>query len=184
MKRLFILLFLVLFFSGVLLGANITALDGTVYKNAKVFNTTPDGILINFVGEDGFNTVKLLKFNNLPASIQEKYGYDPKNAVNYEKKHHAWLNKQQAIEKEKLAEQAAEQQQKKLNAKIKQTGNASVKQQTQKEKLNGLVNSLDKMSDNNKKQPDGNGELSVGNLVHDAVSSTESQIKEINNSTK
>ena len=174
MKRLFILLFSVLFFSGVLPGADITALDGTVYKNAEVLNTMPDGILINFVGKNGFNTVKLLKFNDLPVSIQKKYGYNSKKAANFEKEHYEWLNKQQVVEKEKKAEQTAEQQQEELNAKIKQTDNASSKQPRQKEKLNGLVNKLDNMP--------GHGELD--SLVHDDISSTKSQIKQIDNLTK
>jgi hypothetical protein len=184
MKKLFVLLFSVLLFSGNLLGEDIKTLDGKIYKKAEVLNTMPDGLLINYIGKDGFNTVQLLKFSALPVSIQKKYGYNQEKAASFENEHNKWLNKQQAIEKEKMAKYKARQRQEKLNAKTKQADNASVKQQTKKEKLNSLVNSLEKMSDNNKKQPTGSGELSVGNLVHDAVSSTEDQVKEINNLSK
>ncbi len=224
MKRLSIFLFSVLFFSCVLKGADITALDGTVYKNADVLSTMPDGILINFAGKDGFNTVKLVKFNELPAPIQKKYGYNSKKAANYEKEHQQWLNKQQAqavekakIEKEKMEELAKSRQQEKLITEDKTADNASTTQQHKKE-LSGLADSLKKISNSRggggddgagdeqqqadnaaatKKlqssklkgllskldnMPGGGGEL--GELMKGEVSSTKTQIKEINKLTK
>jgi hypothetical protein len=183
---LFMLLFAFLFFSNILLGEDIKTLDGTVYKNADVINTMPDGILVNFAGKNGFNTVKLLKFNDLPVSIQKKYGYDPKKAENFEKEHHEWLNKQQALEKKKKEEYAAKREQEKMKAKERQEDNNTDKNKSQKEKLNSLIDNLDKMSDKNK-QPDGSsgtGDSSIGNLMEDAVSSTESQTKEIDKLTQ
>jgi hypothetical protein len=73
---------------------DITTLDGSAYNNAKVINAMPDGILVDFTGDDGFDTVKLLKFNNLPVSLQKKYGYNSTKATNFEKEHNKWLSVQ------------------------------------------------------------------------------------------
>ena len=146
MTSLFILLFSILFFSNILLGEDIKALDGTIYKNAEVLNTMPDGILVNFAGKDGFNTVKLLKFNDLPVSIQKKYGYNTEKAKTYKEEHNKWLNKQQALEEKK--KDVAQQEQKKLDTKTKQNDNNIYKNEPPKEKLDDLIESLDKTSDN------------------------------------
>ena len=188
MKKIILLLSL-FSLSVVLSGADITTLDGTVYKNAEVLNTMPDGILVNYVGGTGFNTVKLLKFNNLPVSIQKKYGYNIKKATKFEKKHQKWLYKQRALmlEKEKKAEEAAKVRREKLIAQEKaqtkldntfenkKSDNTSTKGESQKDKLKGLINSLGNMSDNKGKTED-KGQSSMGNIAKEAMSGIESKL--------
>ena len=181
MKKMIIVLFSVLFFSSFLIGAEITALDGTVYSHAEVISIESDGLLVNYTGKSGFNTVKLLKFTDLPSSVQIKYGYNSKKSLNFEKNHQNWLNKQQAIEVKRIAEQKSKQQQEKLDVNKRDIDKNPIKQQ--QAKLDGLVNSLDKMS-NKSPEPSGGGGLSINNLIHDAVSSTEKQKNEINVLTK
>jgi len=186
MKRLFVLfvlLFSVLFFSGTMYGADITAQDGTVYKNIEVLNTTPDGILASFIGKNGYNTVELIKIKDLPVAVQKKYGYVPKKAISYEKEHLQWLKNQHALtlKEKKMAEERAKRHQEKLD--IKPINKTAETQQQEKEKMDGLVNKLDGMP-GNKKQTGDEGGFSVGNLMHDITSSTEKQTKEIDNLTK
>ena len=51
---------------------NFTTLDGDLYTNAIVKRVEPDGLSITYA--DG---ITKLKFKNLPADVQAKYGYDP-----------------------------------------------------------------------------------------------------------
>ena len=85
MKKILLLLSL-FYLSVVLFGADITTLDGTVYKNTEVLNTMPDGILVNYVGESGFSTVKLLNFNELPVLYKKNMAMilkKPKNLIRH-----------------------------------------------------------------------------------------------------
>lgn len=59
----------------------ITTARGRVYTGAKIKQVDPDGI--SFTHSDG--AAKIL-FTDLPASMREKYGYDPKKASAYAKK--------------------------------------------------------------------------------------------------
>ncbi|MCG2658625.1 MAG: hypothetical protein L6437_00055 [Kiritimatiellae bacterium] len=70
------LLFLAI--AAVAYGDDITTLDGTVYKAAKVTRTTPSTLTI--MHKAGVVTVP---FSNLPNDIREKYGYDPSKAEAY-----------------------------------------------------------------------------------------------------
>lgn len=57
---------------GTLYADDFTDLDGEKYTNATVKRVDPDGLVISYA--DG---ISKLKFKNLPADIQTKYGYDP-----------------------------------------------------------------------------------------------------------
>jgi hypothetical protein len=57
----------------------ITTINGTTYSDAKVTKTTPTAISITH----STGTAKIL-FKDLPAAMQEIYGYDPALATEYE----------------------------------------------------------------------------------------------------
>jgi len=84
MKLIMLFVFMVSVFSGILYAEDITALDGTVYKDAQVLDSNPLGIDITYKNTDGTTVVKGLKFTNLPEAIQKKYGYNPNNIAGYD----------------------------------------------------------------------------------------------------
>ncbi len=84
MKLTMVLMFAVFALSGIVRAEDITALDGTVYKNAQVLDSNPLGIDITYQNAAGATVVKGLKFTNLSESIQKKYGYNPKNIIGYD----------------------------------------------------------------------------------------------------
>ncbi len=192
MKKIFTL-FSLLTFAPMLFSLNITTIDGTVYKNAQVVNTMPDGILISFVGDNDFDTVKLVKFQNLPANIQKKYGYNPKKAKQFEKEHQEWLTEQQkAAEIKNYKNKESNTQKNNSNRKFSniKIGEAdtvlddiekSTDSSQEKAKLSNLINKLDNTMNNN--QSNVTDESSIDGLVHGMVSSTEEQVKEINKLT-
>ncbi|HEV2392713.1 MAG TPA: tetratricopeptide repeat protein [Verrucomicrobiae bacterium] len=51
--------------------------DGRTYTCARVQKIEPDGITVSYVPQKGAVGVAKLKFKNLPADVQERYGYDP-----------------------------------------------------------------------------------------------------------
>jgi len=59
----------------------ITTLRGKTFRDCKIAQVHPDGI--SFTHRAG--AAKIL-FTDLPASLREKYGYDPKKAAAYSKK--------------------------------------------------------------------------------------------------
>lgn len=77
---------------------DITTLDGKVYKNAKISEANPAGIVVEY--QDG---VCQIPFTNLPDDIQKKYSYDPAKAqewtLNKQKASAQWMA--QSFEKQK-----------------------------------------------------------------------------------
>ena len=63
-----------------LAGEDFTTLDGDKYTNATVKKIEPDGIVV--ADTDG---VRKLKFKNLPPETQQKFGYNPEKAAQYQK---------------------------------------------------------------------------------------------------
>ena len=193
MKQVFALL-LLLTITPMLFCADVTTLDGTVYKNAQVVNTMPDGILISFVDNNNFDTVKLVKFKDLPENIQKEYGYNPKKAQLFEKEHQQWLDEQQkkAIEEKikakqpKLEEKNSNRILSELNKGEADTVADEVEKSTtaqDKAKLNRLMKKLDDIGNSNSSAATEADATSISGLLHTAVSSTEEEVKEVNELT-
>jgi hypothetical protein len=93
-------------------------LSGRTYEHSKVIRVEPDGITIKYApGGSGLSETKL-SFDELPASLQQMYGFDPQIAAAYinekeraadladvEKRRKAW----RARREELMAEAAANQ---------------------------------------------------------------------------
>ena len=79
MKRYAVLLLFALF-AATVMGEDITTIDGTVYKDIRITETTPIGL--NFVCNDKACWVD---FRDLPPDVAQKYGYDPAKAAEFEK---------------------------------------------------------------------------------------------------
>ncbi|MEI8246594.1 MAG: hypothetical protein WCI51_12240, partial [Lentisphaerota bacterium] len=79
MKRYAVLLLFALF-AATVMGEDITTIDGTVYKDIRITETTPIGL--NFVSNDKACWVD---FRDLPPAVAQKYGYDPAKAAEFEK---------------------------------------------------------------------------------------------------
>ena len=79
MKRYAVLLLFALF-AATVMGEDITTIDGTVYKDIRITETTPIGL--NFVSNDKACWVD---FRDLPPSVAQKYGDDPAKAAEFEK---------------------------------------------------------------------------------------------------
>jgi len=79
MKRYAVLLLFALF-AATVMGEDITTIDGTVYKDIRITETTPIGL--NFVSNDKACWVD---FRDLPPDVAQKYGYDPAKAAEFEK---------------------------------------------------------------------------------------------------
>ena len=73
------LTFLLLCFASVALADDFKTIEGKEYKNVTVTRVEPDGIVITFSG----GIVKL-PFVELSPEVQNKYGYDPKAAEEFQ----------------------------------------------------------------------------------------------------
>jgi hypothetical protein len=62
----------------------ITTLDGKVYEKVTLEKVDPDGLLVTYVPTGGGSGTAKLKFRNLPAELQARFGYDPARASDYE----------------------------------------------------------------------------------------------------
>ena len=62
----------------------ITTLDGKIYEKATLERVDADGLLVVFTPVEGGSGSAKLKFQNLPAELRERYGYDPARASDYE----------------------------------------------------------------------------------------------------
>src|SRR5438477_5408711 len=62
----------------------ITTLDGKTYEKAILERVDPDGLLVAFAPVEGGSGSAKLKFRNLPAELQRRFGYDPARASDYE----------------------------------------------------------------------------------------------------
>lgn len=97
--------------------ARITTLDGKSFEEVTVQKIQPDGLLVEFnLPGGGFGTAKL-KFRNLPASVRERYGYEPREAEAFEaalaKGEQAWAAQNEAWNERRevaLAEQMAREE--------------------------------------------------------------------------
>lgn len=58
---------------------DITTLDGKSYQNVTVSRVEPDGLVL--VTSDG---IEKLPFTNLSEEVRKKYGYNPKQAAQYQ----------------------------------------------------------------------------------------------------
>lgn len=84
MYHIFLLLLLFTMHSPPCAGEELRSLDGTVYKDARIIGATPLGLDIVYTGENGRETLKGLRFENLPAELGKKYGYDPAAGKEYD----------------------------------------------------------------------------------------------------
>lgn len=66
--------------------AEIRKSDGTVYSNATVEQVDPAGLTISFVNENGTSVLKRIPFEELDATVQQQYRYDPERARRYEER--------------------------------------------------------------------------------------------------
>lgn len=64
---------------------DIKTKDGQVFKNAKIVDSNPTGIDIEFKNKQGCTVLKGLTFKNLPETIGQRYSYNPQNLSNYKK---------------------------------------------------------------------------------------------------
>ena len=62
----------------------ITTLDDTTYKSVRILKAEPDGLMIEHAPQTGGIGLSKIKFLNLTAELQSKYGYDAKKASEYE----------------------------------------------------------------------------------------------------
>ncbi|HPF99838.1 MAG TPA: hypothetical protein PLE77_07200 [Kiritimatiellia bacterium] len=88
---------------------DITLLNKTVYKGCKVTRVEPDGITVNHAS----GVAKVL-FVSLPKDLQDKYGYDPTNAVAYSERVRQLQQQyaqQEIVRKQQQQEQLQAQQQ-------------------------------------------------------------------------
>lgn len=66
-------------------GFVIVTRDGKTYKNVEVKRVAPDGLLIAYAPDAGGVGLSKLKFEDLPGDLQRRYGYNPTNAMAFEK---------------------------------------------------------------------------------------------------
>ncbi|MGA2028895.1 MAG: serine protease [Verrucomicrobiota bacterium] len=62
----------------------ITTRDGMTYKGVNVEKIDPDGVIISYTPTGGGVGMAKLKFEDLPYNLQQKYGYNPKEASAFE----------------------------------------------------------------------------------------------------
>ena len=62
----------------------IISLDGTTYESVRILKVEPDGLMIEYAPQAGGIGLKKLKFVDLSAELQLKYGYDPQKAAEYQ----------------------------------------------------------------------------------------------------
>lgn len=78
MKHLLCALFALVAFPHLAAADDITNLFGTVYKNAKITRSEPDGITVMHSGG-----IAKIFFQELAPEIQQRFGYDPARANQY-----------------------------------------------------------------------------------------------------
>ncbi len=72
---------------------DIQTRDGQTFQNAIVEGVNPGGIDIGYVNAEGYYVLKGLSFKNLPEDLQERFGYDPQEEQDFEKKVQAYSGK-------------------------------------------------------------------------------------------
>lgn len=63
--------------------AEIRTLDGATYKSVRILKAEPDGLLVEHSSEGRGIGLARLKFENLFAEVQQRYGYDVQKAAAY-----------------------------------------------------------------------------------------------------
>jgi hypothetical protein len=63
--------------------AEITTRTGVTYKFVRILEAAPDGLEIEFTPPGGGIGMTRIQFKDLPADLQQKYGYDGENAIAY-----------------------------------------------------------------------------------------------------
>jgi len=66
-------------------GGYIITRNGMTYKNVRVQNVAPDGLVVTYTPASGGIGVSKIKFKDLPDDLQQRYGYNPTNAAAFEK---------------------------------------------------------------------------------------------------
>jgi hypothetical protein len=64
---------------------DIIMLDGAIYKNVTITDSSPVGITIAFDKPDGTTVIKGLDFRDLPEDIRKEFGYTELRAKEFEK---------------------------------------------------------------------------------------------------
>jgi hypothetical protein len=67
------------------LPSQITTTDGRTYREVKLLQVLPDGLLVQYLPDSGGMGLARLKFTKLPESFQKQFGYDPRKASDFEK---------------------------------------------------------------------------------------------------
>lgn len=86
MKKLLLLLAGVMLFPCLTFAEDIQTVDGTVYKDIAIEGVNPSGIDIGYTDAGGNYILRGLKFTNLPADIQKRFGYVPVASQQFEAK--------------------------------------------------------------------------------------------------
>lgn len=90
----------------------ITTHEGKTYEKATLVKVDPDGLLVIYVPVEGGSGSAKLKFRNLPAALQDRFGYDAARASDYEsaqaRGEAAWLAQSAAWTEQRWAAQAAQ----------------------------------------------------------------------------
>ncbi|HBM16501.1 MAG TPA: hypothetical protein DD381_09210 [Lentisphaeria bacterium] len=102
--KIFVSVFLIVNCSSYIQALDFTAKDGTVYANATVLKIMPDGLVISFVGENGFDNVDHINTKELPDDLKKKYYLTDTAADSYDSQREAEIN---AINSKKAAEDKA-----------------------------------------------------------------------------
>ena len=102
---------------------DIKTLDGKVYKNVTICDSTAYSIDISYTPEGGGIGIKELFFKNLPEDIRKEFKYNPEKAASLQKKVAAyrWKLEQQQLEaykKELKYEQKEDAQEEHITAVI------------------------------------------------------------------
>jgi S1-C subfamily serine protease len=85
-------------------GTNVVVTrDGMVYRNVRIQEVAPDGLVISYAPTNGGVGISRLKFKDLPGALQQRYGYNPANAAAFEK---AELQSEGRLRAQLLAEDA------------------------------------------------------------------------------
>jgi len=63
---------------------DITTLDGTTYKSIRILKVEPDGLVIEYAPQAGGIGLRKIRFKNLSAELQIKYGYDAQKDAEYQ----------------------------------------------------------------------------------------------------
>ncbi|MCF7790434.1 MAG: hypothetical protein K9M56_00410 [Victivallales bacterium] len=72
--------------------------DGRTYPDAKVFDTKVNGIVINYMNDNGFDCLTFINFKELSEKLRKKYKYNKTAAGKFDTEHHNWIAAQKKKE--------------------------------------------------------------------------------------